>query len=91
MANETNIMNTLRSFLLRPALAAAALASMTACANQPPRQTDLDYRSRPPSTAQRVDGTPGPSDQRLTIQSGEGERLNLPWFVREVQDQVNKN
>ncbi|HWK61212.1 MAG TPA: hypothetical protein VNT00_07315 [Eoetvoesiella sp.] len=77
--------------LLRPVLAAVACASISACANNPPQQTDLAYRSRPSSTAQNTNNTSGPSGQRLTIRAGEGERLNLPWFVRDTQDWINSN
>lgn len=64
---------------------------MAACADNPPKQTDMDYRSRSSSTTQGAQGTPGSSGQRLTIQSGEGERLNLPWFVQDTQDWINSN
>ncbi|WP_186332274.1 hypothetical protein [Bordetella genomosp. 13] len=76
---------------LRPVLAAVACASISACADSRPRQTGMDYRSPPASTTQGANNGAGPSGQRLTIQSGEGERLNLPWFVREIQDGVNGN
>ncbi|MCW0210649.1 MAG: hypothetical protein OJK14_26405 [Achromobacter sp.] len=76
---------------LRPVLVAAACASIAACADNPPRQTDMDYRSRPSPTTQGANSTPGSSDQRLTIQSGEGERLNLPWFIRDTQEWINSN
>lgn len=76
---------------LRPVLAALACVLIAACADKPPQQTELDYRSRSPSTGQGKNTTPGPSDQRLTIQSGEGERLNLPWFVRDTQEWINSN
>ncbi len=84
------MMNALDS-TLRPILLAVACASLAACANNPPQRTDLDYRSRPPSTGQEAPAAPGSSDQRLTIQSGEGERLNLPWFVRDTQEWINNN
>ncbi len=80
-------MQTLRS-TLRLVFVAAACASIAACASKPPQQTDLEYRSRPVSGTQ---GAPGSSDQRLTIQSGEGERLNLPWFIQDTQDWINRN
>ncbi|MCI1839464.1 MULTISPECIES: hypothetical protein [Achromobacter] len=83
-------MNTLRS-TLRPLLAVIACASITACASRTPAQTDLQYRSRPAPQAQGAAGAPGASDQRLTIQSGEGERLNLPWFIRDTQEWINTN
>jgi len=76
---------------LRPVLLAAACASIAACAGNPPRQADMDYRSRPSSTAQDADGAPGSGGRGLTIQSGEGERLNLPWFIRDTQDWINSN
>lgn len=81
-------MKTLRS-VLRPVLAAAACAAIAACADNPPRQTDLDYRSRPSASTQGVSSPPGSSGQRLTIQSGEGEKLHLPWFIQDTQDWVN--
>ncbi|OZI71543.1 hypothetical protein [Bordetella genomosp. 12] len=67
--------------------ALAACLSMAGCASPPARQADMDYRSRPSSSA-----SPGtaPSGQRLTIQAGEGERLNLPWFIQDAEDWVNK-
>jgi len=75
---------------LRPALFAGACASIAACANTPTGHTDMDYRSRPPSTTQDANRPHDSSDQRLTIQSGEGEKLNLPWFIRDTQDWVNR-
>lgn len=51
----------------------------------------MDYKSRPSAKQQGASGQPGASGQRLTIQSGEGERLNLPWFIRDTQDWVNSN
>ncbi len=77
---------------LRLALATAALASIAACADTSPRQADMDYRSRPldsPSPPS-ANGNPNSTGQRLTIQSGEGERLNLPWFIEGAQDWVNR-
>ncbi|MGE8690248.1 MAG: hypothetical protein ACN6PJ_24080 [Achromobacter sp.] len=79
-------MKTLRPSF-RTLLAALACASIAACADAPPRQTDMDYRSRPAPKTQ----APGSSGQRLTIQSGEGERLNLPWFIQDTQDWINSN
>ncbi|ARP94970.1 hypothetical protein [Bordetella genomosp. 13] len=76
---------------LRPILAVIACASITACADSPPRQTDLDYRSRPAPAARNANSDADSSGQRLTIQSGEGERLNLPWFIRDTQDWINSN
>ena len=81
-------MKTLR-LALRPVLIAVACASIAACADNPPRQTDLDYRSQPAPT--QGAHPPGSSGQRLTIQSGEGETLNLPWFIQDTQDWVNSH
>ncbi|MVW73484.1 MULTISPECIES: hypothetical protein [unclassified Bordetella] len=73
---------------LRPALRFAVLAAtgimLAACANGPSRQPDpVDYRAdpTPPDHTQ--------SGQRLTIQAGEGEKLNLPWFVQDAENWVN--
>lgn len=77
-----------RHSALKPVLAALACAAVAACADSPPRQTDMDYRSRPPSAAHGSQSAPG---QRLTIQSGEGEKLNLPWFIQDTQDWINSN
>ncbi|MFY3135333.1 hypothetical protein ACOTFF_05655 [Achromobacter xylosoxidans] len=79
-------MTTLR-LALRPLLAAIACASIGACANPPARGNDLDYRSRSPSTMQGATSAPG---QRLNIQAGEGERLNLPWFIQDTQNLINR-
>lgn len=81
-------MNTLR--VLRYAvLVAAAAVSMTACVGTSPGQADPDYRHRPP-TSGRVAGPPAEgAGQRLILQSGEGETLNVPWFVRDAQDLIN--
>jgi len=76
---------------LRPVFVAAACASIVACTASPSRQTDLDYRSRPSPTTQGAASSPGSPGQRLTIQSGEGEKLNLPWFIRDTQDWINSD
>ncbi|AZY48196.1 hypothetical protein [Bordetella avium] len=72
---------------LRSALILAACASLAACAHTP--RNDLNYQSRPAPTA--ADKAPDAQAPRLTIQSGEGERLNLPWFIRGTQDWVNSH
>lgn len=76
------------SSTLRPILIAVACASIAACADRPPRSPEVDYRSEPSAAPRDADS---PSDQRLIIQSGEGERLNLPWFIRDTQDWINSN
>ncbi|MDX3894342.1 hypothetical protein [Pusillimonas sp.] len=75
---------------LRLALAAVACASIAACADRPLRQSDLDYRSQSSPAMQGTKNTPRSSGQRLTIESGEGERLNLPWFIRDTQAWINR-
>ncbi len=75
---------------LRLLLAGAAIASLAACANTPQQRTDMDYRSRTLDTPAGSNPSGNPSGQRLTIQSGEGERLNLPWFIEGAQDWVNR-
>ncbi|KCV52387.1 hypothetical protein L506_1301 [Bordetella bronchiseptica GA96-01] len=51
----------------------------------------MDYRSPPAAATQGASRAPGSSGQRLTIQSGEGEKLNLPWFIQDTQDWVNSH
>ncbi|KRC76666.1 hypothetical protein ASE30_07085 [Achromobacter sp. Root83] len=75
-------MMTLR-FASRLVLLGAACASLAACADAPPRQ------AAPAATTQGANSAS--SGQRLTIQSGEGERLNLPWFIQGTQDWINSN
>jgi outer membrane biogenesis lipoprotein LolB len=75
---------------LRLLLAGAAIALLAACAETPQQRTDLDYRSRPLDSPAGSSSAANPSGQRLTIQSGEGERLNLPWFIEGAQDWVNR-
>ena len=75
--------------LRRVALIAAATASITACAAGPSSQADLDYRHRPPTPSQVADTPEDGSDQRLILKSGEGEQLNVPWFIRDAQDWIN--
>ncbi|ANY17528.1 hypothetical protein [Bordetella pseudohinzii] len=72
-------------------LAMAACASLAGCgADHPPRPSSMDYRSQP-SSATQANGGGDLSGRRLTIQSGEGERLILPWFIQDTQDWINRN
>jgi hypothetical protein len=89
-SGKQNIMRTFR-LALRSVLAALACAAIAACADNPPRQTDMDYRTRSSEKAKAATSAPGSSGQRLTIQSGEGEKLNLPWFIQDTQDWINTN
>ena len=76
---------------LKTAALVIACASVAACADAPSRQADLDYRSRAPAATQGANHNPDGSEQRLTIQSGSGAKLNLPWFIRDTQDMINSN
>lgn len=74
---------------LQLVLAVVACTSIVACAGNGARQADLDYRSQASPTAQDANNTLRSSGQRLTIESGEGEKLNLPWFIRDTQRWIN--
>jgi len=82
---------TLIRLAMRPVLIAIACGAIVGCADSPSRQSDMDYRSEPTPTMRDANSTSGSSGQRLIIQSGEGERLNLPWFIQDTQDWVNSN
>ncbi|MBO9355491.1 hypothetical protein GG851_15980 [Bordetella petrii] len=77
-------------------LPAVLCALVAACANEgPPRPSEPPIQAPPPPdyTAPQSDTVPVPapaSNPRLTIQSGEGERLNLPWFIRDAQNWINR-
>jgi hypothetical protein len=70
---------------------AAVCASLAACVNNPPRQSERDLPGQPSPTTSGATRSPGLSEERLTIQSGEGEKLNLPWFVRDSQEWINSH
>ena len=74
----------------RSALAVAACLSIVACSSNPPapQSSEMDYRTR--SLPGKATGIGSDSGQRLTIQAGEGEKLNLPWFIKDSQDWVNR-
>jgi len=71
------------------ALVVAAALSISACAGAPSRPAGPDYRDRPPTPARAAEIPADGSGQRLSIQSGEGEQLNVPWFIRDAQDWIN--
>lgn len=75
--------------IVRFIMVATGCLAITACANTQPRENNLNYRSEPPTQS----GSPSSNthEKRLTIQSGEGERLNLPWFIQGPQDWINSN
>jgi len=67
-------------------------ALLVSCANTAFEPPEVQGSSPPEYTYTAKDGdtvhvAPKP---RLTIQSGEGERLNLPWFVRDTQNWINE-
>ncbi|CAM4335998.1 hypothetical protein GCM10027287_31000 [Bordetella muralis] len=67
-------------------------ALLVSCANTASEPAEVQGSSPPDYTYTAKDGdtvhvAPKP---RLTIQSGEGERLNLPWFIRDAQNLVNE-
>jgi hypothetical protein len=71
------------------ALVAVLCASLAACGNTPSR----NYSSQAQTTApvsQPSYSDRGASKPALTIQAGEGEKLNLPWFVRDIQGAMNQ-
>jgi hypothetical protein len=80
-------MKTLRS-ALTPFLLAALCTSVAACADTSSRYPEA--QNAPAATAPQTNNGSSAPTPRLTIQSGEGEKLNLPWFVRDVQDWVNE-
>lgn len=70
------------------ALVLMAGTVLAACAPASSRQPEPDYRSRSGPGAQGEAVSSG--EQRLSIQAGEGETLNLPWFIRDTQHWVNR-
>ncbi|OZI28667.1 hypothetical protein CEG14_22195 [Bordetella genomosp. 1] len=68
-----------------------ACASVVGCADNPPKRTGMDYQSSPSAATSDRSSETGRTGQRLTIQSGEGEQLNLPWFIQDTQDWINSN
>ena len=79
---------------LRSALSLAGLfvlcASVASCADAPSRRYGPQAQDDPTARGQPAGADPGAPKPALTIQSGEGEKLNIPWFVRDVQDWVNQ-
>lgn len=77
-------MKTLRS-VLPFTLLAALCVSLSACAEMSHQYANPDAQ-RDAAAAQRDANAPR---QRLTIQSGGGEPLVLPWFIQGAQNWVN--
>jgi hypothetical protein len=76
--------------VLPSVLLAALCASLASCASPPSRHAGPQAQSAPAVPNQETAYQSGNPQPALTIQSGEGEKLNLPWFVRDVQDWVNE-
>ena len=66
-----------------------ACASITACANNQPSQTALDYQSPPSPSAQTTNSTPTFSDQDLTLHE-DGVEINLPPIFRDLKNWSNE-
>jgi hypothetical protein len=82
-------MKTLRS-ALTPFLLVALCTSVAACADTSSGYHGPEAQGASAATASQTANDSSPPKPRLTIQSGEGETLNLPWFVRDVQGWVNE-
>lgn len=83
-------MKTLGSTLQLVVLVALC-ASVASCASAGSRQASREAQSAPVATNQGANNDSGGPQPALTIQAGEGEKLNLPWFVRDAQDWVNSD
>jgi hypothetical protein len=81
-------MNTFRP-VLRLVLFTALPVLIAACANQPAAAPDSAMQYSSDGTAQQGSGRTGASQPNLVIKSGEGEQLNVPWFVRDLTNAVN--
>jgi hypothetical protein len=81
-------MKTLRS-AVPTVLLFALCASVASCADVPPKRYGSQAQGAPAATQEASNDSSAPKPA-LTIQAGEGEKLNLPWFVRDVTDWVNE-
>ncbi|OZI59991.1 hypothetical protein CAL28_10955 [Bordetella genomosp. 11] len=81
-------MKHLRSVLSLVFLSAFCV-STASCADVPSRRYGTQDSGVPAPASPQAESVPGAPP--LTIQSGEGEKLNLPWFVRDIQDWVNQD
>jgi hypothetical protein len=84
----TRIMKTLRS-TVPLVLLLALCASVASCADVPSQRYGSEAQGAPATTQQASNDRSAPKPA-LTIQAGEGEKLNLPWFVQDVTDWVNE-
>ncbi|HTK01420.1 MAG TPA: hypothetical protein VL522_17440 [Bordetella sp.] len=83
-------MKTLGS-ILQLVLLVVLCASVASCADAGSRQASREAQSAPGATNQAANNVRGGPQPALTIQAGEGEKLNLPWFIRDAQDWVNSD
>jgi hypothetical protein len=81
-------MNTFRP-VLRLVLLAALPVLIAACANQSAATPDSAMQYTSDGAGQQSSGGRGASQPNLVIKSGEGEQLNVPWFVRDLTNAVN--
>ncbi|WP_427183508.1 hypothetical protein ACL598_16715 [Bordetella bronchialis] len=73
-----------------PVLFAALCALLSGCAHPPPADPGPPVYSAAPESSGTGSVAPSGPRPALTIQSGEGEKLNLPWFVRDATDWINE-
>lgn len=74
-------------------LLAIACVLLASCATSTrPSKPSPESQNAPPPPDYTTSGaaTSSAPTQRLTIQSGSGEKLNLPWFIRDTQDWINR-
>lgn len=76
--------------LALPLLVTALCAALSACGSTPSRGSGSQAQTTAPAGSQPAYSDRGASKPALTIQAGEGEKLNLPWFVRDIQGAVNQ-
>ncbi len=75
--------------VMPPLVLTALCLALAACTQTPTRSADT---AAPRDPAYVSDGGPGPAGgdtPRLTIKSGEGEKLRLPWFIQDAKDWIN--
>jgi len=81
----------MRIFRSALSLLLAAMCGLAAsCADVPSQPRGPQVQRAPAATGQDANGDPGAPRPRLTIQAGEGEQLNLPWFIRDAQHWINQ-
>lgn len=81
-------MKTLRS-ILPVVFLAAACASLASCAEMSHHYANPDAQRDAVAAQQDANRDGNASRQRLTIQTGGGEPIVLPWFIQGAKDWVN--